>query len=254
MLRHPVVLRTLDVLHVERITPHMQRITLGGDELRGFHSGAPDDHVKLFFPNAAGELVTPTFGPNGLEYPPDREPSPMRDYTPRHHDIERNELVVDFVLHGDGPAASWAEHAVPGQHIGAGGPRGSFVVAGDFDRYVLAGDETALPAIGRWLEEMPAGTPVEVLLEIPDARDRQSLSSAAHVNVTWLERDGQPPGERLEHALRDLPNAAGDTFYWIATESHRARVMRLFLTNERAIAKEWIRATGYWKHGTDDKE
>lgn len=254
MLRHPVVLRTLDVLRVERLTPHMQRVTLGGDALRGFHSGAPDDHVKLFFPNAAGELVTPTFGPNGPEYPPGREPSPMRDYTPRRHDVARNELVVDFVLHGDGPASHWAEHAGPGQHLGAGGPRGSFVVAGDFDRYVLAGDETALPAIGRWLEEMPANARVDVLVEIPDARDRQSLTSAAHVNISWLERNDAAPGELLERALRDLPVSAGDTFYWIATESRRARSMRLFLTNERAIPKEWIRATGYWKLDPDSDE
>lgn len=253
-LRHPVVLRTLDVLRVERLTPHMQRVTLGGDELRGFHSAAPDDHVKLFFPNSAGELVTPTFGPNGPEYPPGREPSPMRDYTPRQHDAARNELVVDFVLHGDGPASNWATQAAPGQHLGAGGPRGSFVVAGDFDRYVLIGDETALPAIGRWLEEMPSSARVEVLLEIPEARDRQSLTSAAHVNFTWLERNGEAPGEPLERALRDLPVATGDTFYWIATESRRARTMRLFLTNERAVPKEWIRATGYWKLDPDSDE
>ena len=254
MLRHPVVLRTLEVLRVERLTPHMQRVTLGGDELRGFHSGAPDDHVKLFFPNAAGELVTPALGPNGPEYPAGREPSPMRDYTPRHHDATRNELVVDFVLHGDGPASNWATQAAPGQHLGAGGPRGSFVVADDFDRYVLAGDETALPAISRWLEEIPAGTQVEVLLEIPDAQDRQPLTSAARVNVTWLERNGTAPGELLERALRDLPAVSGDTFHWIATESRRARAMRLFLANERAVPKDWIRATGYWKLDPDNNE
>jgi|SRR6185437_1693757 len=254
MFRHPVVLRTLDVLRVERLTPHMQRVTLGGDELRGFHSVAPDNHVKLFFPNAAGELVTPTLGPNGPEYPPGREPSPMRDYTPRRHDAARNELVIDFVLHGDGPASNWASQAAPGQRIGAGGPRGSFVVADDFDRYVLVGDETALPAIGRWLEEMPIGMQVEVLLEIPDARDRQSLDSVAHVNLVWLERNGEAPGEQLERALRELPASAGDTFYWIATEAHRARAMRLLLSNERGVPKEWIHATGYWSRGADDDE
>lgn len=253
MLRHPVVLRTLEVLRVERLTPHMQRVTLGGDELRGFHSAAPDDHVKLFFPNSAGELVTPAFGPNGPEYPPDREPSPMRDYTPRHHDAARNELVVDFVLHGDGPASNWANQVTPGQHIGAGGPRGSFVVATDFDRYVLVTDETGLPAVGRWLAQMPAGAQVEALLEIPEAADRQSLESSARVNIHWIERDGAVPGQddRLERALRDLPDV-NDTFYWIATESRRARAMRLFLANERGIPKEWIRATGYWKRGADD--
>jgi NADPH-dependent ferric siderophore reductase len=252
-LRHPVVFRSLEVKRTERLTPHMQRIVFGGEELRGFFSAAPDDHVKLFFPNSAGAMVTPALGPNGPEYPPGSEPSPMRDYTPRHYDAERNELTIDFVLHGDGPAASWAMQAAPGQRIGAGGPRGSFVVAGDFDRYVLVGDETALPAVGRWLQEMPAGVPVEVVLEIPDAADRQPLASAARVGITWLERDGADAARAglLERALRKLPAAAGDTFYWIAAESRRARAMRQFLAEERGVAKDAIRATGYWKAEKD---
>ena len=253
-LRHPVVLRTLEVLRVDRLTPHMQRVTLGGDELRGFLSAAPDNHVKLFFPNADGELVTPTLGPNGPEYPPGREPSPMRDYTPRRHDVARNELTIDFVLHGDGPASNWAAQAAPGQRIGAGGPRGSFVVAGDFDHYVLVGDETALPAVGRWLEEMPACAHADVLMEIPEASDRQPLASAASITVQWLHREGKAAGRSvlLEQALRALPSTPGDTFYWIAAESRRARTMRLFLDNERGVPKEWIRATGYWKSEKDD--
>ncbi len=255
-VRHQVVFRTLEVLRVERLTPHMQRITFGGEALRGFISAAPDDHVKLFFPNSRGELVTPTLGPNGPEYPPGREPSPMRDYTPRRHDADANELVVDFVLHGDGPASSWAEQAQPGQRLGAGGPRGSFVVADDYDRYVLIGDETALPAVGRWLEEMPAGARAQVLLEIPGAADRQALSSRAHLDLAWFERDGRDgaASDLLEQGLRALPATEGDSFYWIATESRRARAMRQFLNLELGVPKESVRATGYWKSGEDDED
>jgi NADPH-dependent ferric siderophore reductase len=252
-LRHEVVLRTLDVLRAERLTPHMQRVTLGGPGLRGFHSAAPDDHVKLFFPNRDGELALPSLGPNGLAFPAGREASPMRDYTPRRHDAGRGELVVDFVLHGDGPASAWAAQAAPGQRLGAGGPRGSLLVAGDFDRYVLAGDETALPAIGRWLEEMPTGTRATVLVEIPEAADRQPLPSRAGVEIVWLERDGEPAAAstRLERALRGLPAARGDTFYWIAAESSRARAMRQWL-DQQGVPKDWIKAKGYWKAGADD--
>jgi len=254
-LRHDVVLRTLEVLRVERLTPHMQRVTLGGPELRGFHSAAPDDHMKLFFPNGAGELALPTPGPNGLEFPADHEPSPMRDYTPRRHDAACGELIVDFVLHGDGPASEWAAQAAPGQRLGAGGPRGSFVVAGDFDRYVLVGDETALPAIGRWLEEMPAGTQAVALIELPEAADRQPLHSRADVDIRWFERNGEPAvdSHRLEHALHELPAIEGDSFYWIAAESGRARTMRQGL-DQRGVPKDWIKATGYWKAGADDED
>lgn len=255
MLRHAVVFRRLEVRHVERLTPHMQRVVFGGEELRGFHSASPDDHVKLFFPNRAGDIVTPTPGPNGPEFPADREPSPMRDYTPRRHDAARNELTVDFVLHGDGPASRWAEQAAPGQSIVAGGPRGSFVVADDFDRYVLVGDETALPAIGRWLEEMREGVRADVLIEIPEAGDRQPLRSRAGINLVWLERNGAPADRSgpLEDALRRLPVPDGDAFYWIAAESRRARGMRQWLAEQRGVPKEWLRATGYWKTDANDE-
>lgn len=257
MVRHALERRTIEVLSTKRITAHMQRIVFGGEQLRGFLSAAPDDHVKLFFPNPEGELVLPTLGPNGLEFPASVSPSPMRDYTPREYDATRCELIVDFVLHGDGPASTWAEQATPGQKIGLGGPRGSFIVADDFDQFVLVGDETALPAIGRRLDELPASARAYVLVEIPEKADRQPLGSQAEFEVVWLERDGVEAAQSdlLERALRQLPELPGDTFYWIAAESRRVRDMRRYLAEERDIPKDWIRATGYWKaDGTDDDE
>jgi NADPH-dependent ferric siderophore reductase len=257
MVRHTLTRRTIEVLSTQRITPHMQRIVFGGEELRGFVSAAPDDHVKLLFPNAKGDLVFPILGPNGPEFPQDAIPSPMRDYTPRQYDSIRNELTVDFVIHGDGPASTWAERAAPGQSIGVGGPRGSFITADDFDHYVLVGDETALPAIARRLDEMRASAKLSVLVEIPEHADRQPLGSQAQFEVRWLERNGgdAASSDLLERALRELPERPGDTFYWIAAESHRVRTMRKYLAEERGVQKEWIRATGYWKaDGTDDEE
>jgi len=257
MIRHTLVRRTIEVLSIRRITPHMQRIIFGGEDLNGFISASPDDHVKLLFPNPHGDMVFPTMGPNGPEFPPGAIPSPMRDYTPRDYDAVRNTLTIDFVIHGDGPASTWAEQAKPGQRIGVGGPRGSFIVADDFDRYVLVGDETALPAISRRLDEIHAGTHVDVLVEIPQAADRQPLGSQAEFEVTWLERDGVDgaSSDLLERALRELPDWPGDTFYWIAAESRRVRTMRKYLAEERGVPKEWVRATGYWQaDGSEDEE
>ena len=80
----------------------------------------------------------------------------MRDYTPRRYDLDTLELDIDFVLHGDGPASTWAEQAKPGQFLHIGGPRGSMIVPDIFDSYLLIGDETALPAIARRLEGLAA--------------------------------------------------------------------------------------------------
>lgn len=248
MVRHEVKFRRLQVRQVQDLTPHLRRIVLEGPDLAGFHSASPDDHVKLFFPNPDGEFVTPTMTAQGPVYPAGRAPSPMRDYTPRAFDAQANTLVLDFVLHGDGVASRWAEQAAPGAPLAVGGPRGSFVMADDFDHYVLVGDETALPAVARWLEEAPAGRQATVLMEVDGPQDQIPLPTRAKATVQWLYRNGAAPeaSELLENALDDLA-PAGDAFWWIACESQRARQMRKFLEGHRAVPKAWIRATGYWK-------
>jgi NADPH-dependent ferric siderophore reductase len=250
-LRHPVVFRAITVERVHDITPMMRRVVFGGADLEGFLSAAPDDHAKLFFPAPGTELRKPTMTPDGLVFPEGVGPLPMRDYTPRHFDPQRRELTIDFVLHGDGPAAGWAANATVGQAIGVGGPRGSMVVADDFDTYVLAGDETALPAIGRWLEEMPASARAVVVIEVANEAERQVLVSKASVAFHWCFRNAG--SDTLETTLRDLAVPAGDTFWWVATESRRARNLRALLVDQRGNDSAWVKATGYWKlAGQDD--
>ena len=87
-LRLDVRFRELTVLRTEEVTPHMRRVVLGGDELAGFDSPGADDHIKLFFPNASGEMVLPVVTAEGRSYPAGKEPSPARDYTPRWWDHE----------------------------------------------------------------------------------------------------------------------------------------------------------------------
>lgn len=256
LLRHTVRLRPLHVLRSEEVSPNMRRIILGGDALSGFDSPSADDHVKLFFPNGNGQFVLPTLTTEGPRYPEGQAPSPARDYTPRWWDLESNELALDFVLHGDGVASSWAANAQPGDTLMVGGPRGSHIVADDYDCYVLFGDETALPAIGRWLETLPETAQAEVFIEIPEADDRQELPEDPRIRVSWLERNGFDGASStlLEDALRDFEEPDGDAFYWIATESRRARMMRKHIEGHLRVPKEWIRSTGYWKahpHDTD---
>jgi NADPH-dependent ferric siderophore reductase len=239
-VRHELKMRKLSVSRVENLTPHMVRVTVTGADLEGFVSAAPDDHVKLFFPVDGGAINTPTMGPDGPVYPEGVTPSPARDYTPRCYNAARNELDIDFVLHGEGPASTWAEQVKVGDTLGVGGPRGSMIVPDDYDHYVLVGDETALPAIGRWLEEMPASTPVTVFAEIASPEEKQRLKRDAH----WFVR-GESPS--MDEALATLPIPAGDTFWWVAVESMRARSLRSLLVEKRGIDKDWVKATGYWQ-------
>ncbi|RKP55666.1 siderophore-interacting protein [Pararobbsia silviterrae] len=256
-VRRDVVMRLLEVKRVETLTPHMVRITLTGDALAGFESGAPDDHVKVFVPPPGHTHPTlPVMTADGPRFAQGVTPSAARDYTPRRYDAAANELDIDFVLHGDGPASTWASQAKPGQWLGVGGPRGSRIVADDFDTYVLIGDETALPAIGRWLDEMPAGTRAITIVEVANEDERQPLHSKADVQRIWLYRNGEEPGmtTRLEDALRAVEFPEGDTFVWVGAESRTVRGIRLYLQDERNHNPDWIKASGYWKRWPDDED
>jgi NADPH-dependent ferric siderophore reductase len=182
---------------------------------------------------------------------PEGVPAPvMRDYTPRRYDAAANTLVIDFVLHGDGPAAGWASQARPGQFLGVGGPRGSFIVPDDFDWYLLAGDETALPAIGRRLDELPAGACVLVVVEVADAGEEQRFDSRADVTTLWLHRadDGAEATSGLVTAVAGLTLPSGEGYAWVAAEAATAKAMRRHLVEERGLPKDRVKAAAYWKH------
>jgi NADPH-dependent ferric siderophore reductase len=178
-----------------------------------------------------------------------------RDYTPRRHDAKAGELDIDFVLHGDGPAATWATHAALGHWLVAGGPKGSRIVPDDFDNYVFIGDETALPAIGRRLEELPPQPRAITLVEVADAGEHQPLPSRASVERLWVHRGHAPAGQGdgLLQALRKLRLPPGDTFVWGAGESRVMRAVRQHL-EAAGHNEDWIKTSGYWKLGDDDED
>jgi len=258
-VRHQNGLRLAQVVFVEPVSPRMRRITFGGPALAGFTSAAPDDHVKLIFPVKGQSRPTlPSPGPGGMIFPAGEPRPELRDYTPRRFDPKACELTIEFVLHGDGPASSWAEHARPGDWIGIGGPRGSLVIPDDYDGYLLIGDETALPAIARRLEEMPPGTGVKAVIEVADRHEERYLPTAANAQITWLHRNATPPGtpSLLENALKSLIIPGGDIHAWIACEIEVARRLRQYLIEEEGLARAQIKAAGYWRlgdAGTHDK-
>jgi len=244
-VRHETRLRVVQVAHVEPISPEMRRITFAGAALDGFVSAGADDHVKLFFPAPGQEqpvMPTATLG----------EVKPIaRDYTPRRFDPVRRELTIEFVLHGEGPAATWASQAVPGQVLGVGGPKGSFLIPDNYDTYVLAGDACALPAIARFLEEMRPGARALVLIEVADGREERHLPTAANAKIRWLHRDGKPAGtpDLLHAALRNLSLPKGETHAWLAGEIETVSRLRSYLIEEEGLPRAQIRAAGYWRHG-----
>jgi NADPH-dependent ferric siderophore reductase len=256
LVMHDLEPRVATVRAVERITPLMARVTLADPSLATLPGGAATDHVKLVFPpHGQEEPVMPALGPRGLVPSPTGVERRYRDYTVRRHD-PAGELVIDMVVHPHGIAGSWAERAEPGQRLGVLGPRGSHLVAPDLPWYLFAGDETALPAIARWVEELPASARAIVLLEVADAAEEQPLPSAARVEPTWLHRDGAPAGstDLLARAVAgaDLPDGPG--FAFVAGEAGCVRPVRRHLRTDRGLARERVDVDGYWRRGVVDHD
>ncbi|OCP38699.1 siderophore-interacting protein [Ensifer sp. LC163] len=232
-VRHELKRRALVVTDVERITPGMLRITLGGDDLADFVSLAPDDHVKILVPAADGT-------------------EERRDYTPRRYDAAARSLVLDFALHEAGPITQWAMNARPGDILNVGGPRGSAVVS-NVGRWLLIGDETALPAIGRRIEEAGAGARITSITAVADAAEQQAFETNAELTCHWAYRPlhQATDASALLTILRSVviePN----TFVWVAAEASVTRAIRAHLTEERGYPLSWIKASGYWVKGKAD--
>lgn len=251
-VRHELVGRLLSVVRSERIASNIVRITLTGDDLHGFTSASFDDHIKIFLPRN-GEQTPFLPDLNNLKKRSDDESQrPIaRDYTPRRYDAASNELDIEFVIHGDGPGSTWAEHAKPGDQLGIGGPRGSFVTSDAFDWYLLVGDETAIPAIGRRIEELPADASALVIVETSTPEGLPNWPTRSNVRVHPVYRGDAAPGttDLLLQAVQaaNLPDGVGHA--WVAAESLAAKQIRQHLVEQCGFDKQHIRASSYWRHG-----
>ena len=239
----------LTVVSVSDVTPSVRRIVLSGTPAAAAAAGPT---VSLLVPRVGdpaprwptvqrdGRVVWPT-GSHGVS---------LRSYTARRQDADRGEVEIDFVLHGDGPAAAWAGAAVPGTTVAVagGGPLGDRPAGW----LLLAGDETALPAITRILAAAPPSTRGVALVEVADAAEEQLLPAPEGVAVRWLHRDGTPPGEGtlLPDAVAALERPDGeDLFAWVAAESAAVRAVRADLRGRWGLGRAQHHAIGYWRRG-----
>jgi NADPH-dependent ferric siderophore reductase len=235
-VRHEVRRRTLTVSSIEMLTPRMRRFGFTSPELHDFVSDSHDDHIKLFFPGVDA----------------DARETCMRDFTPRRFDKSLGTLIIDFALHEAGPATNWATSAQIGDTLEIGGPRGSSVVPDDFDWYLLVGDETALPAIGRRVEELRADVPVATFVVI-EAGETQDFQTRAAWTPHWIARNGSPDDASLLHtAIAGYTLPSGDGFVWIAAEATVARSVRNHVIEDLGHPRLWTKAAGYWKRGHAD--
>ncbi len=225
------------VSSVQELSPNFRRVTFGGYCLRdfGLNEDTLDLRIKLMIPSLAPDgsaLPLPAFAMESegwyrewLAMDPTLRGS-MRTYTVRQTRLDAvyPEIDVDFVMHFDehgrgGPAANWALNATPGDALTLIGPnnRADRPQGGGYggiewrpgmaQRVLLAGDETAVPAIAAILESLPSYMTGQAFLEVPEAGDFLEISSPANIQITWLARGAaigrsRPQGELLQDAVR----------------------------------------------------
>ncbi|MFI7292466.1 siderophore-interacting protein [Streptomyces sp. NPDC050121] len=250
--RKPRKPHSAQVVRTERLTPHMQRVVLGGAGLAGFAAGDCTDHyVKLLF------------GPDGVTYPEPfdleriraefpREQWPVtRTYTVRDWDAEHRELTLDFVLHGvEGLAGPWAARVQPGETVRFMGPGGAYAPDAAADWHLLAGDESALPAVAAALESLSAGALAHAFIEVAGPEEEQKIDS--DVEVVWLHRGDRPVGERLVEAVRALEFPEGRMHAFVHGEAAFVKDLRKLLRVELQIPREDLSISGYWRLGHDE--
>ncbi|MFI6508810.1 siderophore-interacting protein [Streptosporangium sp. NPDC050855] len=243
------------VLRTERLTPHMIRVVLGGEGLAGFSADEYTDHyVKLLFAPAGVSYPQP-FDMEAVRRDLPREQWPTtRTYTVRRWDAEAGELTIDFVHHGDsGLAGPWADRARPGDELHFFGPGGAYTPDPEADWHLLAGDESALPAIAVALEHLPAGAPAWAFIEVAGPEEEQRLDSPGDVKIVWLHRGDAPYGEALVTAVRELDFPDGVVHAFVHGEAGAVRDIRRHLRTERGIPLSRLSISGYWRLGRDDE-
>ena len=282
---------SVSVSRIERLTPTFLRITFTGADLDEFGTDGLDQRVKVMLP-LPGVGFTP-LNPDGNWYDewrhlPDELRNPLRTYTVRAVRAELNEVDIDFVAHGDtGPASRWATSAVVGDDLIIIGPclRTDGLVSGvewkpgDATHVLLAGDETAAPAICSIVSSMPRDAKGCAFIEVPTIADVLPIDAPAGVHVTWLARNDDAHGSALDPAVRawtdsfitdghqgerladvDIENGilwevpeptshSGGLYAWLAGEAGVIKTLRRFLVSETGLDRHQVAFMGYWRVG-----
>lgn len=219
------------VVAAAQLTPRMRRVTVQSDAMIGLATRAAQD-VELFLREDSGRRV-------------------KRRYTIRHARPETGELDLDVLLHGHGPGATWGASAQPGDAVEFQGPRGKLELTAA-DWHLLAGDESALPAIAAVCEALPRDEPALTFIEVGDASDELPLPASAQVQ--WVHRRGADVGTPalLRAAIDAAPFPPGSGHAYLMGETRSMVALRAVL-EVRGVAHEAIFLKGYWNIGRPDR-
>ena len=245
----PPPFRVLTVLRKKQLSDRMIRVTFAGDELLGLEIKEPAASVRLLIP-APGEPALEIPRWNGNEFLNADGSRPLiRTFTPRRFDAKVLELDLEMVIHEGGTVSQWASQASPGAPAAVSGPGRGYQLSPDAAAFVLAGDETAIPAISQLLEVIPADIGIQVHIEIATPAAQFPLPDHPLATVAWhVLPPGAAPGGALLPAVEqaEFPPEAR---VWCAGEAAAMHAIRNHLFKQRGLARSQATVRGYWKAG-----
>lgn len=247
--REPPPFRKARVESVDWVTPRLVRMTLAGPDLAGFAVTEPAASVRLLTPSpGAARLEIPVW--NGNEFLLRNGSRPViRTLTPLRVDGRGGSMDVEIVVAHAGLLADWARRASSGDAVALSGPGRGYNIEDGLTEVLLAGDETALPAIGQLLDGLPGSAEIDVLVEIGDPRARLDLPGHPGARLEWIvNEDGLRPGTMLADRLERL-DLSEDVRIWAAGEAAAMQRIRKHLFKELGLPRSVAAVRGYWKFG-----
>jgi NADPH-dependent ferric siderophore reductase len=244
-----------EVIDVERLTPHMVRVVLGGDGLAEFTpTDFTDQYVNALFVPPGAPYSVPFDVDAAREGDPEHRPRGRR-YSVRAWDPTERRLTIDFVVHGDvGYAGRWASHAAPGDRLQIVGPTGGYAPDPEADWHLMVGDESALPAIAASLERVPAGRSVLAVLVVDDAESELDLDCPGDLQVTWVHRSAAPTdADLVRRAVEGLTFPSGRAHVFVHGEAGEVRAVRKHLLGDRGLPRDGASISPYWRRNYTDE-
>jgi NADPH-dependent ferric siderophore reductase len=238
------------------LTPAMVRIVLGGDGLASFEPPLETDaYVNVAIPPAHANYTAP-FDLDRVHTEQSDELQPhRRRYTVRRFNASDGELTLDVVVHEGGPGGMWAAGAAPGDALVLTGPGGGYRPAPTADHHLLAGDESALPAIGASLEVLPPGARGTAFVVVDGPDHELDLAHPPGVEVRWLHRTGNEQADErlLADAVSALPNLPLRVHAFVHGEAGEVRAVRRHLLTERGLTRAELSCSPYWRRHLADE-
>ena len=170
-----------------------------------------------------------------------------RDYTPRHYNAQAQELTIEFAVHDGGFASDWAKNAKAGDEVVIGGPRGSMVIPTEYDWHMLIGDETALPAISRRIEELATDAQIMVIAKINSQEDIRLFDGKTNLSVLWVY-----DYPSLINEVKEMILPEGEGYIWSAGEAATMATIKRYLVGEKDVDPKKLSVASYWKQGESD--